>query len=115
VDHAAAAGSVADALDAVRRRLPGALVQIDVQTSLQGVEAVHAGARFIVCEGMGLDQLPSTVTQIRAATAERVEIACSGGFGLAQAAQVARAGVDHVYVDSLVQEARAVDVQLRLY
>lgn len=115
VDHAAAAGSVAGALDAVRRRLPGALVQIDVQSSLQGVEAVHAGARFIVCEGMSLDQLPGTVTQIRAATAERVEIACSGGFGLAQAAQVARAGVDHVYVDSLVQEARALDAQLRLY
>lgn len=115
VAHAAAAGSVAGALDAVRRRLPGALVQVDVQTPLQGVEAVHAGARFVVCEQSALDQLPSMVNQIRAATPERVEVACSGGYRLAQAPHVARAGVDHVYVDALVQEAPALDITLRMY
>lgn len=113
--HATSAGSVAAALDAVRRRLPGALVQVDVQTPLQGVEAVHAGGRFIVCEQTPLDQLPAMVSQIRAATPERVEVACSGGYRLGQAAHVARAGVDHVYVDSLVQEAPALGIELRIY
>jgi nicotinate-nucleotide pyrophosphorylase (carboxylating) len=115
VDHAAAAGSVGGALDAVRRRLPGALVQVDVRTALQGVEAVHAGARFVVCDELGFDQLPSAVTQIRAATPERVEIACSGRYALVQAGQVARAGVDHVYVDTLVEEATALAIGLTLY
>ncbi len=115
VEHAAAAGSVAAALDAVRRRLPGALVQVDVQTPLQGIEAVHAGARFVVCEGQSLELLPATVSQIRAATAERVEVACSGTYRLIQAPHVARSGVDHVYVDSLVQEAPTVDVGLTMY
>jgi nicotinate-nucleotide pyrophosphorylase (carboxylating) len=90
--HAMSAGSVAAALDAVRRRLPGALVQVDVQTPL-----------------------PTMVSQIRAATSERLEVACSGGFRLAQAAQVARSGVDHVYVDSLVQEAPSLGIELRTY
>ncbi len=114
-DHAAACGSVAEALDAVRRRLPGALVQVDVRGALQGVEAVQAGARFVVCDRVPLDQLPTTVAQIRSATRERVEVACSGDFPLSDANRIARAGVDHVYVDSLVHEARGLDLRLTLY
>ena len=114
-EHAAATGSVAEALDAVRRRLPGALVQVDVRSALQGVEAVHAGARFVVCDGVALTDLPAVVAQIRAATRERVEVACSGEFALAEAGRVARAGVDHVYVDSLVHEAHGFDLRLTLY
>ncbi len=114
VAHAEAAGSVAAALDAVRRRLPGALVQVDVRSPLQGVEAVHAGARFVVCEGMSVEQLASTVPQIRAATGDRVEIACTGPYGVRDAARLARTGVDHVYVDTLVSEAREVDLELVL-
>ena len=115
VQHAAAAGSVAEALDAVRRRLPGALVQVDVSGALQAVEAVHAGARFVVCDRISLADLPAMVAQIRAATPERLEIACSGSFPLADAGRVARTGVDHVYVDSLVHEARAVESVLTIY
>lgn len=114
-EHAAAAGSVAQALDAVRRRLPGALVQVDVRSALQGVEAVQAGARFVVCDGIDLDRLPQAVAQIREATRERVEVACSGPFRLADAALVGRAAVDHVYVDTLVHESRGLDLRLAVY
>src|SRR5438128_1121397 len=48
-EHAQAAGSLARALDAVRRRLPRAMVQVDVTTPLEAVEAVLVGARFVVC------------------------------------------------------------------
>ena len=112
VDHAAAAGSVADALDAVRRRLPGALVQVDVRSTLQAVEAVHAGARFVVCDAMSPEQLGAAVRQIRAATDEHVEIAASGTFDLHQAKEYAQTGVDHLYVDSLVQGSTVLDVRL---
>lgn len=114
VDHAVAAGSVAEALDAVRRRLPGALVQVDVRTSLQAVEAIHAGARFLVCDGMEVDALAAAVTQIRAATDDHVEIAASGRFGLDRAKEYAYTGVDHLYVNSLVQASAVLDIDLRL-
>ena len=112
VDHAVAAGSVAEALDAVRRRLPGALVQVDVRGAVQGVEAVHAGARFIVCEDMDVDALALAVRQVRAATTQPVEVAATGHFGLVSAVEVAATGVDHLYVDSLVQGAVGLDVRL---
>ena len=69
-DHARAAGSFARALDAVRRRLPRAMVQVEVATPLEAVEAVLAGARFVVCTDMDADVLAGTVRQVRAATLE---------------------------------------------
>jgi nicotinate-nucleotide pyrophosphorylase len=86
-----------------------------VGSALQGVEAVHAGARFVVCDQIALTDLQATVGQIRSATSERLEIACSGPFALLDAGRVARSGVDHVYVDSLIPEARAVQVSLTVY
>jgi nicotinate-nucleotide pyrophosphorylase (carboxylating) len=112
VEHTLAAGSVERALDAVRRRLPEALVQIDVRTPLEAVEAVLAGARFVVCERMHPDVLAGAVRQIRAATPETVEVAASGVVDLSTAKDYAQTGVDHLYVDSLTQYATALDVGL---
>jgi nicotinate-nucleotide pyrophosphorylase (carboxylating) len=112
VEHTLAAGSVERALDAVRRRLPDALVQIDVRTPLEAVEAVLAGARFVVCERMHPDVLAGAVRQIRAATPETVEVAASGVVDLSTAKDYAQTGVDHLYVDSLTQYATALDVGL---
>jgi nicotinate-nucleotide pyrophosphorylase (carboxylating) len=100
-DHARAAGSLARALDAVRRRLPRAMVQVEVTTPLEAVEAVLAGARFLVCAGMDVDVLAGTVRQVRASTMERVEIAAGGRFALDDAKEVAQTGVDHVCVEDL--------------
>ena len=112
VAHTMAAGSVERALDAVRLRLPDVLVQIDVRTPLEAVEAVLAGARFVVCEGMDADVLAGAVRQIRAATPEPVEIAASGITDLGRAKEFAQTGLDHLYVDSLSQHATALDVAL---
>jgi nicotinate-nucleotide pyrophosphorylase (carboxylating) len=97
-------------LDAVRRRLPDVLVQIDVRTPLEAVEAVLAGARFVVCERMHPDVLAGAVRQIRTATPETVEVAASGITDLGMAKDYAQTGVDHLYVDSLTQHAMALDV-----
>jgi nicotinate-nucleotide pyrophosphorylase (carboxylating) len=75
---------------------------------------VHAGARFVVCDGMRPEQLLATVRQIRTATSERVEIAASGAFDLDSAQDVARTGVDHLYVDSLVQDSTVLQIGLTI-
>lgn len=100
-DHARAAGSFARALDAVRRRLPRAMVQVEVATPLEAVEAVLAGARFVVCTDMDVDVLAGTVRQVRRATLEPVEIAVTGGIGLDDAKEFAQTGVDHILVPPL--------------
>jgi nicotinate-nucleotide pyrophosphorylase (carboxylating) len=100
-DHAHAAGSFGAALEAVRRRLPRAMVQVEVTTPLEAVEAVLAGARFVVCADMDADELAGTVRQVRAATLETVEIAAAGTIPLEEAKEVAQTGVDHLFVTGL--------------
>jgi nicotinate-nucleotide pyrophosphorylase (carboxylating) len=100
-DHARAAGGLPAALDAVRRRLPGAMVQVEVTTPLEAVEAVLAGARFVVCTGMDPDTLAGTVRQVRGCTLETVEIAATGRFTLDDAKEFAQTGVDHLAVEAL--------------
>jgi nicotinate-nucleotide pyrophosphorylase (carboxylating) len=101
-DHVQAAGSMGRALDAVRRRLPRAMVQVEVGTPLEAVEAVLAGARFVVCSGMDVDVLAGAVRQVRGATLEQVEVAAAGRLTLDDAKEVAQTGVDHVCVADLV-------------
>jgi nicotinate-nucleotide pyrophosphorylase (carboxylating) len=110
VEHTLAAGSVERALEAVRRRIPDVLVQVDVRTPLEAVEAVLAGARFVVCDRMHPDVLTGAVRQIRSATPEPVEIAVSGVDDLASAKEYAHSGVDHLYVESITQHATALDI-----
>jgi nicotinate-nucleotide pyrophosphorylase (carboxylating) len=81
------------------------MVQVDVTTPLEAVEAVLAGARFVVCSGMDVDVLAGTVRQVRASTMERVEIAAAGRFTLDDAKEVAQTGVDHVCVEDLADGA----------
>jgi nicotinate-nucleotide pyrophosphorylase (carboxylating) len=100
-DHARAAGSLARALDSVRRRLPRVMVQVEVTTPLEAVEAVLAGGRFVVCAGMDADAIAGTVRQIRASTLEPVDIAALGRFTLDEAKEFAQTGVDHLAVEDL--------------
>jgi nicotinate-nucleotide pyrophosphorylase (carboxylating) len=100
-DHAQAAGSLAHALDAVRRRLPRAMVQVEVTTPLEAVEAVLAGTRFLVCAGMDADTLAGAVRQVRASTLESVEIAATGWFIIEDAKEYAQTGVDHLCVEDV--------------
>ena len=51
-NHVAAAGSVAAAVAAVRERAPRVSVQVEVDTPAQAVEAVEAGADFLLCDNM---------------------------------------------------------------
>jgi nicotinate-nucleotide pyrophosphorylase (carboxylating) len=113
-DHACAAGSLAGALDAVRRRLPRAMVQVEVSTPLEAVEAVLAGARFLVCSEMDADTLAGTVRQVRASTLETVEIAATGWFTLDDAKEYAQTGVDHLCVEDLAAGGPALRLSLEL-
>jgi nicotinate-nucleotide pyrophosphorylase (carboxylating) len=113
-DHARAAGSIEAALDVVRRRLPRAEVQVDANSPLEAVEAVLAGARFVVCQDMEPDVLAGAVRQIRAASLHPVEIAASGSIPLTQARHYAGTGVDHLYVDDLTCSPGPFEVTLAL-
>lgn len=110
--HVAAAGSVSLALAGVRDRMPRVPVQVDVRTPVEAVEAVMAGARFLVCDRMSPDRVTGTVRRVREATAERVRVAAPAGCDPFEAKEYAQSGADHLYADRLVRDATAMAVDL---
>ncbi len=109
-NHVAAAGSVAAAVAAVRERAPRVTVQVEADTVAQAVEAVEAGADFLLLDNMPPDVLRAAV----AAVAGRAETEATGGLTLAVAREVAATGVDYLSVGALTHSSPILDLALDL-
>lgn len=113
-NHKLAAGSVRAAYEAVRRAFPPVEVQVEVTTVAEALEAVAAGARFLLCDNMSPDLLRETVAAVRAATEDRVEIEATGGLTLEHARAYAATGVDYLSVGGLTHSSPILDLALDL-
>jgi nicotinate-nucleotide pyrophosphorylase (carboxylating) len=115
-NHVVAAGSVAAAVEAVRARFPDVTIQVEADTLDQALEAVGAGARFLLLDNMPPAVLAEVVAAVRAGEARtgRVELEATGNLTLDVAAEVARTGVDHLSVGALTHSSPILDVALDL-
>ncbi|GLY27559.1 carboxylating nicotinate-nucleotide diphosphorylase [Kineosporia sp. NBRC 101731] len=113
-NHKIAAGSVAGAYRAVRERFPAVAVQVEVTTPDEAVEAVLAGARFLLCDNMSPAVLAESVKVARAATDERIEIEATGGLTVEVANEYARTGVDYLSVGGLTHSSPILDLAIDL-
>ena len=110
-NHKLAAGSVSAAFQAVHQTYPGVDIQVEVTTTAEALEAVTAGARFLLCDNMSVDLIRTTVDAVRG-TGEQVEIEATGGLTLEVAHAYAQAGVDFLSVGGLTHSSPALDVAL---
>jgi nicotinate-nucleotide pyrophosphorylase (carboxylating) len=110
-NHVAAAGGVAAAVRAVRAAArPGLVVEVECDSLDQVIEALDAGARFILLDNMPVGTLREAVAVARSYKGVRLE--ASGGLRLANARAVASTGVDYLAVGGLTHSARALDLGL---
>ncbi len=114
-NHIAAAGSVAAAVRAVRERFDVA-VQVEADTLDQAMEALDAGADFLLLDNMTTPVLAEVVAAVRAREAEtgHVELEATGNLTLERAAEVARTGVDFLSVGGLTHSSPILDLALDL-
>lgn len=118
-NHIAAAGGVTAAIGAVRRGMErtGEKVETDVevQTVAQGVEALNAGARWIMLDNMSVADI-EVVVKIRAehADASRILLEASGTVRLDSVRAIAETGVDLISVGALTHSAPALDLTMLL-
>lgn len=110
-NHVVAAGSVVDALRAVREAAPNLPCEVEVD-SLEQLDAVLAEKPELVL----LDNFPIWQTQIavqrRDTRAPTVLLESSGGLRLDTAATYAATGVDYLAVGALTHSVRVLDVGL---
>ena len=112
-NHKLAAGSITAAYERVRERFPDVDVEVEVTTTAEALEAIAAGARFVMCDNMSVKALRAAVAAIRD-TGEAVEIEATGGLTLERAAAYAATGVDYLSVGALTHSAPILDIALDL-
>jgi nicotinate-nucleotide pyrophosphorylase (carboxylating) len=110
-NHVAAAGSVVDALRAVRDAAPDLPCEVEVD-SLEQLDDVLAQKPELIL----LDNFPVWQTQMavqrRDARAPAVLLESSGGLSLETAATYAATGVDYLAVGALTHSVRVLDIGL---
>jgi nicotinate-nucleotide pyrophosphorylase (carboxylating) len=116
-NHVIAAGGVANAIEAVRGRFPEVGIQVEVERLSQAVEAIEAGARFLLLDNMADSGMREVVEYVRSVEVEpgAVKLEATGGMTLERAAEVAGLGVDYISVGSLTHSSGALDLALDLH
>jgi nicotinate-nucleotide pyrophosphorylase (carboxylating) len=112
-NHKLAAGGLTPAIEAIRATFPDVPIQVEVTTTEEALEAVGAGARFLLCDNMSTHLLRTTVSAVRD-TGETVEVEATGGLTLEVAAAYAATGVDYLSVGGLTHSSPIVDIALDL-
>ncbi|MBK9475004.1 MAG: carboxylating nicotinate-nucleotide diphosphorylase [Tetrasphaera sp.] len=112
-NHKLAAGGLSAAYAAVRSRFPTVDIQVEATTTAEALEAVAAGARFLLLDNMSPATLADTVAAVRA-TGERVELEATGGLTLEVAREYAETGVDYLSVGGLTHSSPILDIALDL-
>ncbi|MGW6423746.1 carboxylating nicotinate-nucleotide diphosphorylase [Nocardia sp. NPDC055053] len=110
-NHVVAAGSVVNALRAVRELAPDIACEVEVD-SLEQLDAVLAeNVELVLLDNFPLWQTQAAV-QRRDATAPNTKLESSGGLSLEQAADYARTGVDYLAIGALTHSVRVLDLGL---
>lgn len=109
-NHKLAAGGLTAAYRRVREMFPDVTVQVEVTTVAEAVEAVEAGAGFLLCDNM----TPDLLRQVVAAVGDRAELEATGGLTLEVAAKYAATGVDYLSVGALTHSSPILDIALDL-
>jgi nicotinate-nucleotide pyrophosphorylase (carboxylating) len=109
-NHIAAAGGVTAVLQrAAELAQEATFVEIEVETLAQLEEALGAGAKMVLLDNMGLDQLRQAV----AINGGRAILEVSGGVNLSTVRDIASTGVDRISIGALTKDVMATDFSMR--
>jgi len=110
-NHIVAAGSIAAAVEQVRRHAPFmAKVEVECADLKQVEEALDAKADVIMLDNMGTKEMADAVKLVN----KRAWIEASGGITLERIREIAEAGVDFISIGALTHSAPAVDFNMKI-
>lgn len=110
-NHKLAAGSITEAFRRVRDTFPDVTIQVEVETVAEALEALDAGADFLLCDNMTPDQLREVVV----AVAGRAELEATGGLTLERARAYGETGVNYLSVGGLTHSSPILDIAMDLH
>jgi nicotinate-nucleotide pyrophosphorylase (carboxylating) len=108
-NHIAAAGSVSEAINRVKKAAPDALIEVEVDTLEQLKEALKCSVEIVLLDNMSIEQ---TKAAVEIARGSNTKLESSGGLKLENAAAYAATGVDYLAVGALTHSAPVLDIGL---
>ena len=113
-NHIKAAGGIAAALQAAQGAAAGAMVEIEVESHGELLEALDAGATRILLDNFPLQELRRAVAANTGYGYARAELEASGNVTLETVRAIAGTGVDFVSTGALTKNVAAVDLSMLL-
>ncbi|MGH8555913.1 MAG: carboxylating nicotinate-nucleotide diphosphorylase [Methylococcales bacterium] len=107
-NHIFAAGSIRNAMLAVRARHPGIDVEVEVESLAELEQALDSGVERVLLDNFDLDLLRQAVRINQG----RAQLEASGNVGLENVRRIAQTGVDFISVGSLTKDLKAIDLSM---
>jgi nicotinate-nucleotide pyrophosphorylase (carboxylating) len=109
-NHILAAGGIRQAVLAAQTLAPAHVsIQVEVESLAELSEALDAGAKLILLDNMGLDDMRAAVQMAAGCAA----LEASGNVSLDTIAAIAATGVDRISIGKLTKDVAAVDLSMR--
>lgn len=109
-NHIKAAGGIAQAVEAARKRTPHTMrVEVETETLEQVSEALKAGADIIMLDNMATATMAKAVELIQG----RALTEASGNMDKRSLREVAETGVDYISIGALTHSVKAMDISLK--
>jgi len=106
-NHIAACGSIACAVERVRKKIPHTIrIEVETDTLAQVRECLECGVDIILLDNMDLETMRQAVEIID----HRALIEASGGVNLGSVLAIAEAGVDIISAGALTHSAPSCDI-----
>lgn len=110
-NHIAAAGSIKNAVEVARKKLPHTMkIEVETETIEQVKEALEAGADIIMLDNMSIEMMKEAVKLIN----KKALVEASGNVTLENVREVAQTGVDIISSGSLTHSVKALDISMRI-
>jgi nicotinate-nucleotide pyrophosphorylase (carboxylating) len=98
---------------ALAKRKPGQIIQVEVRTPAELVQAIAGGAESILLDNMTPKEVKKAVKLVRKAL-PNATIEASGSVTLKTVRDYAKTGVDFISVGALTHSATAVDLSMKI-
>ncbi|MBB6669591.1 carboxylating nicotinate-nucleotide diphosphorylase [Cohnella nanjingensis] len=113
-NHIKAAGGIAAAVEAAKRRVPHTMmIEVEAESLAQAVEAAQAGANIVMFDNMSPEQTREAAVRLRE-LAPHIVLEASGGIRPERVREIAASGVDVISVGGLTHSFQALDISLDL-
>jgi nicotinate-nucleotide pyrophosphorylase (carboxylating) len=110
-NHIASAGSIEAAVAAASKH-GNILIEVEVETLEQVVEALSTDARRLLLDNFSLKQLSEAV-KLRDQSAPAITLEASGGISLGSVRKIAETGVDFISIGGLTKDVQAADLSMQ--